>query len=230
MCNQSRSDLGDFIRLFLHKQVFLPFSHKLGEVTAEVMTGLFQRKAFRARGQCLCPSAPVTTTVPMGQGEQVWVMGLPAVSRCNVCPSQFQSQVTPLEVSVRCPSPGCTWLWPQKCLQPQNYQLWEELSPGQELLGAGDSATLLSKGCRARCRNRGRSASSASQSQQQLRSVCSSPGLWPGSPPHTCQHVVKSQPQPVAPRRNLRGFRNHKCQRGICRPRGPLDPSDQRRL
>lgn len=43
VCSQSGSDLGDFIRLFLQKLVFLPFSHKLGEVIAGV-TLLFQRK------------------------------------------------------------------------------------------------------------------------------------------------------------------------------------------
>lgn len=160
------------------------------------------------------------------------MMGPPAVARCKVGPSQCHSQATPLEVCVcavrvSSPSPGCTWLWPQKCLQPQNCQLWEELSPGQELLGAGDSAAMLSKGCCARCRSTARSSSSASQSQQQLRSIHSSPGLWPGSPPHPRQHVVKLQPQPVAPRRNLCGFRGHKCQRGICWPWGPPDPSDQ---
>lgn len=149
--------------------------------------------------------------VPVGQGEQVWVIGPPAMARCKMCPSQCHSQATPLEVCVcagyvSSSSPGCTWLQPQKCLQPQNCQLWEELSPGQELLGAGDSAAMLSEGCRAECRSRARSASSASQSWQQLRSVCSSPGLWPGSPPHARQHVVKSQLHPVAPKRNLCGF------------------------
>lgn len=170
--------------------------------------------------------------VPVGQGEQLWVKGPPAVARCEVGPSQFHSQATPSEVCVYAvhvssPSPGCTWLWPQKCLQPQNCQLWEELSPGQELLGAGDGAALLCKGCRARCRSTARSSSSAFQSQQQLRNIHSSPGLWPGSPPHARQHVVKLQPQPVAPRRNLCGFRSHKCQRGICWSRSPPDPCDQ---
>lgn len=180
------------------------------------------------------PPASLTTVVPaqwlcLWGKEQVWVMGPPAVAGCKVGPSQCHSQATPLEVCVcavrvSSPSPGCTWLWPQKCLQPQNCQLWEELSPGQELLGAGDSAAMLSKGCCARCRSTARSSSSASQSQQQLRSVHSSPGLWPGSPPHPRQHVVKLQPQPVAPRRNLCGFRSHKCQRGICWPWGLLTP------
>lgn len=70
-------------------------------------------------------------------------------------------------------------------------------------------------------------ASCASQSRQQLRSIRSSPGLWPGSPPHARQHVVKSQLQPVAPRRNLHGFRSQKCQKGICWPQDPPDPSDE---
>lgn len=109
--------------------------------------------------------------VPVGQGEQLWVKGPPAVARCEVDPSQFHSQATPSEVCVYAvhvssPSPGCTWLWPQKCLQPQNCQLWEELSPGQELLGAGDGAALLCKGCHAQCRSTARSSSSAFQSQQ----------------------------------------------------------------
>lgn len=145
--------------------------------------------------------------------------------RYKAGPSQCHSQATPSEMCVcagrvSSPCPGCTRL------QPQNCQLWAELSPGQEL-GAGDSAAMLSKGCCARCRSGARSSSSASQSRQQLRTVHSSPGLWPGSPLHACQHVVKLQPQPVAPRRNLCGFRSHKCQRGLCWSRGPPDPSDQ---
>lgn len=153
----------------------------------------------------------------------MWVMGPPAVARCKVGPSQCHSHTTPSKMCVCWP---CVFSksWLHMVPAPALSALG---SPGQELVGAGGSAAMLSKGCCARCRSRARSSSCASQSRQQLRSVHSSPGLWPGSPPHACQDVVKLRLQPMAPRKNLCGFRSHKCQRGLCWPQGPPDPSDQ---
>lgn len=98
----------------------------------------------------------------------------------------------------------------------------EELSPGQELRGAGDSAAVQGLLCwvqeqRQELQLCFPEAAAAEKRLQQPRALAR-------EPPHARQRVVKLLPQPAAPRRNSCGFRSHKCQRGICWPRGPPDP------
>lgn len=65
----------------------------------------------------------------MGQGEQVWVMGPPAVARCNMCPPQCHSQATPSEVCV---------CWPCVFSKPWLHMaLAPEMRPSPELSALG---------------------------------------------------------------------------------------------
>lgn len=109
--------------------------------------------------------------------------------------------------------------WLHMALAPE-LQLWEELSPGQERLGAGDSAAVLSKGCRARCRSRARSQlcfpepAAAEKHLQQPRALAREPS--PCSP--ACCEIAAAA---CGPQEELAGFQESEVSKGHLLAPGP---------